>query len=228
MKKFFIFIITTLLFISGITTSFADDTITEEEFNNLKNNGVYSEDITYKDFINSLNAYEDESNILKSPRYVNNNAFRPRKGDIVTTGASNTASNGVIGHAGIFIDNNNILHIAGSNTNKITTLTWSQWKDRYRYRHSNRVFRVPNSTIANQAANWVIRNYKGKSPGYGISSNWRSTSPTYCSKIVWQGYYFGTGSAPVMKKPIEPFIIHPKLMASYFNRGYAPIAVYYK
>ena len=195
--------------------------ISQEEFNELKANGVYGEEITYEDLINSINLYQNEDYTLVPTK---RSAYQPKKGDIVTTGYKTTASSGVIGHAGIFIDSSTILHISGSSTSKTSTLSWGRWKEIYK--NKNMVFRVPNTRVATQAADWVARNYRGKSPGYKITSDWRSTSPTYCSKIVWQGYYFGTGSTPVMKKPVEPFIIQPRTIAQYFNQSYAPALVF--
>lgn len=224
-------IISCILLISGASISNANEYkspnepyISEAKFNELKENGVYGDEVTYSDILNSVNTYDEdtENYILKS---TSRSAYVPRKGDIVTTGSSNTASGGLIGHAGIFIDSSTILHIAGSNTSKVTTMSWSTWKNTYKTH--NMVLRVPNSTVANQAANWVINKYKGKSPGYKITTDWRGTSPTYCSKIVWQGYYFGTGSTPVMKPPVEPLIIQPRTIATYFRPAYSPAGVFY-
>lgn len=218
-----------LILFTSTVVSFANDYenvdnefISEDQFNELKKEGIYGDEVNYNDFINSIKMYEQENgeNNLRQARA----AYTPKKGDIVTTGASNTASSGIIGHAGIFIDNSTILHISGSNTSYTSTMSWSKWKSTYKSK--NMVFRVPNSTIASKAADWVKNNYLGKKPGYKITSNWRSTSPTYCSKIVWQGYYFGTGSAPVLKAPVEPFYIQPRTIASYFNKSYAPALVF--
>lgn len=223
-----------IMLLSGTTMVYANDYqdydnnfISEEQFNELKQKGVYGEEVTYTDFINSLMTCEQEYGVEKSRKRRSVNYgynYTPKKGDIVTTGASNTAKNGIVGHAGIFIDNKTILHIAGSKTSYTSTMSWSTWKNIYKT--NNRVYRVSNSNIASRAADWVKRNYYNKKPGYQITSNWRSTSPTYCSKIVWQGYYFGTGSAPVMKKPVEPFYIQPKAMAIYFNSPYTPGLVF--
>ncbi|MCE3399156.1 hypothetical protein LCC45_17550, partial [Staphylococcus aureus] len=51
----------------------------------------------------------------------------------------------------------------------------------------------------NKAANWALKQagQKRKSITYSLNSNINDTHHTYCSKLVWQSYYFGAGKKSV-------------------------------
>lgn len=46
------------------------------------------------------------------------------------------------------------------------------------------------SSIPIKAADWALENYENSGYDYGINADLFSTNPTYCSKIVWQAYWF--------------------------------------
>lgn len=191
--------------------------ISIEEFNRLKSEGVYGEDVTYENLINSL---KDEFVLNDKTEVDSKAAYSPKAGDIVIT--SSTSSSGITGHAGIFIDGTSILHIQGPG-HKPSTLTWTQWKSKY---PKTWVYRTTKSNVNQKAADWARINYKDKAYTYQINTKWGDKNPTYCSKIVWQAYYFGTGNLPVMKSPGRAFIVAPYSLPNYFNSAYAPTKVY--
>lgn len=84
------------------------------------------------------------------------------------------------------------------------------------------VYRVPNSSVAWNAANWATNyysSYRGKVQ-YAINTDKYSKNKMYCSKLVWQAYWFGTGSAPVLRNPSFA-IIHPYRLTTQFNRCFS-------
>lgn len=123
-------------------------------------------------------------------------SYSMKAGDIFLTNA--TVSSGIVGHAGIAINDTYILHIAGP---KQTTelLTLDGWKKNYAgTKGTTWVHRVNSSDLASKAATWALKNYYNSSgstgsqnikPSYKITTALSSTDPTYCSKIVYQAYY---------------------------------------
>jgi uncharacterized protein YycO len=148
-------------------------------------------------------------------------AFSLKTGDIVIT--SDSVSAGIVGHAGIVLSDGYILHIPGPFAGGMKKDSWSSWKSKY---STNEVLRQPNTTVAGMAATWAKSHYwtTNRTPFYAITTNLASTSTTYCSKIVWQAYYYGTGSYPVMTVPSE--FIAPYYLKSRFTSTYKPTHVY--
>lgn len=113
-----------------------------------------------------------------------------RAGDIFITNA--TSSSGILGHAGIAVSPYVILHIAGPGQHPklILTTTWfTQYENGW-----TKVYRHSNSTTASQAAQWAYDTYAYSNAEYQITMNLASTDVTYCSKLVWQAYYYGPNS----------------------------------
>jgi hypothetical protein len=171
-----------------------------------------------------------ESNEMMAPTGIADPGYVLTPGDIFTTNA--TSSAGFAGHAGIAVSSYYILHIAGpGETTKLLTL--SQWKTKYAG-GTTWVDRVNNTTVRTQAANWAYTNYystgttgeQNIKPNYFINHYTNSFDPTYCSKIVWQAYYYGTGSTPVIGSGVND-IIFPYYLRDgiYFNASYKPVEV---
>lgn len=112
-------------------------------------------------------------------------------GDIFIT--NGTSSAGILGHAGIAISSKEILSIAGPGCKPDTWYLY-QWNSLYSYKEKGcwtKIYRHSNKNVAQKAANWASSTYKGKSATYKITKNLTTTNETYCSKIVWQAYYYG-------------------------------------
>ena len=150
--------------------------------------------------------------------------FDVEKGDILVT--NGTSSFGILGHAAIANGNNNILDIPGfgETTRQLTVKKWCQT-----YIDSKgwvKVYRLKNKKIANQAANWADYNYYSSNgtskqdikPSYSILGSRYSKDPTYCSKIVIQAYYFGTGKEKVLG--YLPAFVAPYGMNNCFSDSY--------
>lgn len=152
-------------------------------------------------------------------------------GDIFTTSA--TSSSGLTGHSGIAITSTYILHIPAPGTTT-ERLTLAQWKSKYRG-GTTWVHRVHSLTYSQRTAlaKYIASKYwnawgsidadQSIRPSYAITTNTSSFNPTYCSKIVWQAYYYGTGSLPVIgwgnNTIITPYSIRD---GSPFNANYKP------
>ncbi|WP_099223928.1 hypothetical protein [Listeria costaricensis] len=151
-----------------------------------------------------------------------------QKGDILVT---DNGLGGISGHAGIAISAEHILTINGYwNTTTLEPLsTWM--KKNAGSKGTTWVRRLKNTTIAYKAGDWAYKNYWNASggtkqtirPSYGFRGSRYDKNPTYCSKIVLQAYYFGSGSAPVVK--VFPSLVAPRDLHTYFSSSYYPYQV---
>lgn len=171
-----------------------------------------------------------------------------RKGDILIV------NTGGLGHAAIATNDTYILEMIGGgnfvnwfasgisdNNRQFNKYNWifgtdnEQGQSRERaIKYWIQVWRMPNQGLARQAADWADATFwnsrhgyaKEKHINYQITANTPSLNPNYCSKLVYQAFYYGTGSAPVMRDYISsvPFVIPGDLPAK-FAPGYAPYKV---
>jgi uncharacterized protein YycO len=123
-------------------------------------------------------------------------ALTYRAGDIIVT--NSTSSSGIVGHSGIFINSNTILHTSGWKSEPYPlTISLSKWNDRY---EKSKVIRPDSATKGQKAADAAIKYFKGKTINYKITPNPRDINPnTYCSELVWYAYYKAGYS---IKKPL--------------------------
>ena len=123
-------------------------------------------------------------------------SYSPAAGDVLITNGTQTV--GIPGHTGIMINTGSALRIlnCSDETTVISTITLSAWHDRYTDRSSStwtKIYRHSSSSVANAAATWARNSYMYTSPEYGFTSSSidDSISPTFCSRVVWQAYYYG-------------------------------------
>lgn len=57
-----------------------------------------------------------------------------------------------------------------------------------------KVYRHKNSSTALRASSWAGITYDGSKAEYSLHMDLSRTDKTYCSKIVWQAYYYGPSS----------------------------------
>lgn len=123
-----------------------------------------------------------------------NNPQRYKNGDVIIT--NGTSSAGILGYAGIATSSRYVFHIAGPGYHPVY-ISFSSWHNNYTNKNSSswtKVYRHNSSKVANAAANWAVNTYSGSNAKYKITGNLASTDVTYCSKLVWQAYYYGPSS----------------------------------
>ncbi|MGC4379343.1 hypothetical protein WD019_20875, partial [Fictibacillus sp. Mic-4] len=164
--------------------------------------------------------------------------FTIKKGDILITDA--TSLYGLTGHAAIATTDNYILDAPGykiqTSRGMKKTTRQSKVKDWLNQYNNTRggtvwVYRVSSkySWVANAAADWADRHYYSSTgsatqnifPSYGINLYTKDTDPTYCSKIVYQAYYYGSSNLPFMV-PVAASIIGPYGLIDHFEPKYQP------
>lgn len=227
MKKFFsIILLLTFLFMGN--TSFAYDESrlpTREDYNKLVEEGVLGESVTYEQFYElqkeSLELEEqlgDDWEKITITR-ANASSYRILGGDIFVT--NGTISAGLIGHAGIAINSEEILSTRKGKTPKTESLQY--WIGNYANSSDKvwlNVYRYKYSTDALKAARWAERTYKGKKIRYHIDGDFSTTSYTYCSKIVWQAYRYGIPKTDIGYPPKAAGLYAPILplkLSHYIN-----------
>lgn len=112
---------------------------------------------------------------------------KAKPGDMLVT--NQTSSAGLTGHAGIVTDSYTVVHIGGYGEHP-EEISISQFYKRYKSKI--KVIRYSSGTKAKKAGIWA-REYAEEyyDAEYGLFSKLRGFDPTYCSKIVWQAYYYG-------------------------------------
>lgn len=231
MKKFLLPIFTFLLVITGFVfapnTSNAesvdipenvDTSLSYENYQKLIDLEILDESFPYETWV-EINS-EDRTNHLNSGSSNNKPMLMAApalvRGDILIS--NGTSSFGLTGHAGIVVGANEILHIAGHGyVPKV--IGFDSWTERYgKGKGGNtktEVYRISNWTHRNNAADWARKTYEGSGANYSLMSSLDSFAWTYCSKIVWQAYHYGS-SISLVNKPVSD-IATPYGLPDYFK-----------
>lgn len=206
------------------------EVLTEEEFNQYKAEGMFNPEDTYEDVISEFQEGIDNAPPQDTDEVIDSNentfsiatlrGYTGSTGDILVTNDT-VKGTGIAGHTGIMVSPGKVLHIPGPKQ-KVKIISISEWNNRY---NKTNVLRVKNQSVAVEAARWAKNNYKdGSNPGYSLKGSLYSKSPTYCSKIVWQAFYYGSGSKKVMRVPVDRKVL-PYAMSKYFYPAYKPVVV---
>lgn len=203
------------------STSQPDNPSTEENtkidvsystYKHYVDEGVLGEDISY-DVWKTLveRSYELEKilsnqhefeEVYSSENQLSWGDFVPLRGDVFIT--NGTSSAGILGHAGIAISGNSVLHVAGPDCHP-ENITFSDWHNAYTNKDSRtwtKVYRHIDEAVADVAADWAENTYESSYAEYKITAELWTTDVTYCSKIVWQAYHYGPEYSQTYGPPI--------------------------
>lgn len=218
--------------------------ISSESYEELIQNGILSNDIDYESWIKIKKQAKDEESIYleknkahleeykSSYNIKTKNNTSVMKGDILIT--NGTSLNGFTGHTGIAVSSNEILHTANKNSVP-EIISLNEWIETYGLEApdegfiptNTEVYRLENinssifGVYAELAADWARANYENSGYEYQITTDLFTTNPTYCSKIVWQAYYYAAGQwgPRFLDIPITN-IPTPYGMPTYFKNGF--------
>lgn len=193
-KKILIAFLSVSMLLCSTTAIFAESkpTFSLSEYNQLKNAGYIGDDVSFEDL---KQCYDDSKELEKQLEESNDFSIIPfatntlRAGDMLIT--NSTSSSGIVGHAAIALNSTEILHIAGPGKS-VTIVSPSKFRSLYNSGWI-KVYRPNSSTAGSKAASWASKTYRGSNAVYKITTNLATTNETYCSKIVWQAYFFGVG-----------------------------------
>ncbi|WP_256326264.1 hypothetical protein [Staphylococcus sp. HMSC036D05] len=141
-----------------------------------------------------------------------------KKGDFFIT--NGTDSKGFTGHAAIYLGNGKIKEAPGFKR-PVKVKRFYEWKKatlkkkkghpKHRYIG---VYRAPKK-YRGKAGRYAASHFSHVP--YNITPNIYSKSPTYCSKLVWQSYYYGAGPSSVHLLSQPQFIIYPYSLNRYIK-----------
>lgn len=179
-----------------------------------------------------------ESNIRLGTAQDNIDKFcrDTQAGDILVVGGD--FPTGVLGHAAILNADGYVLEIPGGSNwahgipDNNRQLPKRQWITEH-IKEWTSVYRIKDTNLARQIAKFVDTHYYSttgsatKDIHLDYLLDWRIKlkNPNYCSKLVWQAYYYGSGSLPVMKEVSSTAYIVPTALPNAFDSRYAPYFV---
>ena len=222
-KKFISLLLSVIFSISLLTNVLADDTgfMTLEEFNSLKQEGYIGDDVSYEAlkeiYVESkeLENYLENSDLFYEVPFSTDYLYR---GDILIT--NGTTSYGFTGHAAIALNAYEILHIQGPGYKP--SVVSPEWFEGEYLEDRNDWIKVYRSrdNIGRLAAQWAEKTYRDSGASYKITFDLSTTHETYCSKLVWQAYYYGVGKE-VMPPALQTTsnLISPYGLMEGFNDG---------
>lgn len=172
-----------------------------------------------------------------------------KKGDILISKAG--IFSGLIGHAALMATDNWVIEMPGVRSSSSSSsssnedysdnnrrISKDSWFEEHKSGYNITVYRCKNNSIAIMAADWAYTHYYNPVLGaeektihirYEISPNFESRDSSYCSKLVIQAYYYGTGSAKVISNlgflisHITAKTILPTDIPGYFTLAYSLI-----
>lgn len=176
-----------------------------QEYTKLVNDGTLGKDITFEywqalksraaELENQLESSSEFSKVYDSACADTYSTYTMQSGDVFIT--NGTSSFGITGHAAIAItlddSSKTILHISGPGANP-STISLSSWNSTFSSKGWTKIYRHNNSNISSAAATWAKNTYYNSNATYEINMDLASTDKTYCSKLVWQAYYYGPSS----------------------------------
>ncbi|WP_369878239.1 hypothetical protein JNUCC21_14455 [Bacillus sp. JNUCC-21] len=172
------------------------------------------------------------STTSSSVKVTSLSSFSVKPGDIFIT--NSTSSAGIIGHSAIANGSNHILDMPGygNKSDNNRQLTVSQWVSKYNNGWI-KVYRLKNSSLAAQVGKYADRHYwsttgsskKNIHIPYKLTPHLYSVSPSYCSKLVYDAYWFGSGSASVLVKR-SGYVMPFNLINNDFTSKYRPSLVH--
>jgi uncharacterized protein YycO len=203
MKKIISLILALVIVFSMSITVSAASKSEYETYTDLVQRNILGEDITFEDWqelkwtASELEAsFENTDDLTKvysglKSQVPDVETYSMEPGDVlVTSGVMYLGVNGALGHCGIAISSEEIVHIQPDG---IKTVSLDDWLKTYNEIGWTKIYRHSDPHVAQAAAKWTETTYKDNADSveYVITTDLASTNQSYCSKLVWQAYYFG-------------------------------------
>lgn len=194
-----------------------------DQYEQYRELGIFDEEVTFEIYVQLATTPPPTDTVAPEFRSV---AGNPQAGDILIT--NGTSLGGLTGHAGIFLGtlgNGGILSIQGPGY-KPEVIGIFEWMRRYSGTNRwTKLYRPTSQYRPTDAARWAKNNYEFKNYSYGINMKIFEKDPTYCSKIVWQAYWYSSAAAQVGGM-YQPFIASPYDLPNYFDKRPTHVATW--
>jgi hypothetical protein len=185
----------------------------------------------------------------RATKEQNANRFKRdlQKGDIIIV------NSGGFGHAAIATSDNYILEMSGNNNpinwaitgisdnnHQLNKHNWLWGKPEQGFEGKRQIdrpiqiWRLPNKAMANKGASYADKTFWNSSGGYKknrhidylLRTGTLNINPNYCSKMVFQAYWYGSGSASVVQSYASGLaFISPGALPNLFTKAYKPYKV---
>lgn len=200
------------------------------EWLKLNNYGVMSD--TKQPILQEKTKEEQNPNPYLRSQQDNINRFcrDTKAGDIlVIYGNTQHGISSMLGHAAILSADGFVLEMPGGGRDNNRQWNKRDWISSH-IKEWTAVYRVSNNNLARQVAHYADTHFYSTTGGYtknihldyGIDFRIKRINPNYCSKLVWQAYYYGSGSLPVIRETGDAAIIPPANLFSSFTSSYTP------
>lgn len=206
-----------------------DSSITYESWLELNNYGVMADT---KEPVLQLKT-PAESNIRLRTAQDNIDKFcrDTQAGDILVVGGD--FPTGVLGHAAILNADGYVLEMPGGDgwwfgiADNNRQLPKRQWITEH-IKEWTSVYRINDTNLARQVARYADTHFysttgsatKNIHLDYYLNSHIKQFNPNYCSKLVWQAYFYGTGTLPVIIDTGDWLVIPPTNLPNIFSKAY--------
>lgn len=214
-------------------------------YDNAINNKLIDEKTSYNSWLedNNYGVFPEMGNKfvkieLRGSQSANKKKFikTVRKGDIMVVHDYKNVWCPYIGHAAIATTNNYILDMPGYKSgahdkkDNNTQRKKENWINEYIGGWTT-IYRLKNKSLANDIATWADWRYwssshslkKNRHVTYTMKTKLKDDySHAYCSKLVWQALYYGSGSKKVVYPHASTGIVAPYLLRSKIRPAYAP------
>lgn len=146
-------------------------------------------------FSTSLSANAEFKPMAELPVYYPGSNVSMKTGDILYSSKSLAASTLIVGHVGIVGSDLNVYHVNPVDGNAGKSDGIYAYAGRHDPGETIRIYR-PIHNYGVKAAEWAKNNYASISTYYIPWKSWDnfklgSLDPNYCSKFIWQAFYFG-------------------------------------
>ena len=217
----------------------------------IKKEGLLETDIGYQQWLIDNNfglVIGDDScfEIVRQERSTADNKRKfmntIKKGDFVVVSDVREPWAPYVGHAAIATTDNWILDMPGYKDGTYTKednnrqLKKGDWFDKYKEAWTT-IYRVRTTQkVRNDIADWADWRYWSSSHGlkknrhvsYSLATTLKGDyGKAYCSKLVWQALYYGSGDVPlVIPRPtiflVAPYFLPGEMNGSYYPNKYGP------
>ncbi|CBW86729.1 Putative unknown protein [Listeria ivanovii subsp. ivanovii PAM 55] len=192
---------------------------------------------------------KNEYNLAQGSQTTNGNKLKNaiKKGDILII------SNGGFGHAAIATSDTYILEMSGGgniakwlatgisdNNHQFSKDNWIFGKAEQGVRPSKHIenwiqlWRIPDKSTANKCANYADATFWNSGHGYKknrhityrLTDATTTRNPNYCSKLVFQSFYYGSGNATVIQPSMAGLsFVSSAALPNLFTGKYMPYKV---
>lgn len=221
LKRFFAICLCFVISLSCLPIAMASNSnaLTLEQYDKMVSEGIIGEGVTFE----KLQEFYSQSFQLEAALENNKDFYSVpfsettiQPGDILVT--NGTSSSGLTGHAGIISPSGFVINLPGKNS---STVIKNESLASFAKTYKDGWIKVYKPVISNngtKASQWAYNQYiNGTVKKYEINLDPYDISNNYCSKFVYQSYYYGAGTNSLNRTAGTWDIISPYALCDIIN-----------